>query len=480
MDLLDRWRSTNTQSSSSSPPPPPPPAVADAAAEDAGAPLATETEGNIGQLINHYETLKAAAVMNENYGEAERLKRKSEQLRRASLSAFREMHRLPKHPASTIQVPPDPTAPEEKDYDDCSAAAWLKHYNFDGLDEAIMIEDKLKTPFMQAVRLGNLGMCRWLHTNGASELSTSARDEGNTLLLIACFCGHVPIADFLYNEAGQKDHVRKENQSGSTPLHFACLGGHLECAQWLLGAGAAGDISKADNNGNTPMLAACSKGHLHIMKFLYECGAARDVFVSNHAGSTCLNIASSTFWFADTWKWLVLHGACNRDHGGHVLREVVQRETPRLRPWAALGKETNKRRRDMLAWAKEVLASHDCWLYCFLMGTLPSVKLQTAAHHLRELRQLVQEGTIPQDADDHLLQVSSLLLRGRMAAENGEGHRSPGVSPLVWRLGTLDEITALNIKSLIADFVGIERGRNLRNAREFAECLTVVISREAG
>jgi hypothetical protein len=464
-------------------PPPDIAAAADAAAaaaEDDGAAEDYPSGGNVGELVNHLETLKTAAVVQENYGEAERLKREAATLRRTSLSMLRQMHRRAEQgeEAAVQETGTVDVAPTE--YDDATAAAWLEQHGFSPLDlhQAVRVGEKMVDPMMQAVRLGNLPMCRWLHASGAEALTTATNEEGNTPMLIASFCGHERIASWLSAEGGAKHHTTQANTTGSTPMHFACLGGHLEMCQWLFAMGASGDISKVDNNGVTPMLVASQKGYLHIMKWLHSSGAKSDVGRANHAGSTPLYIACSTFWYPGVWKFLVLNGALNRD-GPHVLREVVQRDTPRLKPWAALGKETNQRRREMLQWAKGVLAVHNTWLYCFLMGTLPSTKLQTAGRHLRELRLLIEDGTIPDDAQEHLLQFSSTILRGRLEAKNGVANRSPGVSPLVWRLGILDDVTARSIKSLIADFVGVSRGRALRNAREFAETLVVVIAREA-
>ena len=47
-----------------------------------------------------------------------------------------------------------------------------------------------------------------------------------------------------------------------TPLHLACLNGHLDVAQWLHSAGAS--LDAIDNNGDTPLHLGCCIGHLGI------------------------------------------------------------------------------------------------------------------------------------------------------------------------------------------------------------------------
>ncbi len=437
------------------------------------------TSRNVFETIAEFERLKGVAVRDEDFTEAERLKQEVAKLRRTSLSTFRTIHRQAKAEAEDnpidkmgCQLDDAPTS-----YDESSAAAWLLQAGFDPsqLRQAIRIGAKLKTPMIQAVQLGNLAMARWLYENGAADDAISTNEEGNTLLLIASYVGHLYIAKWLHDEAGAAEHVTKPNFTGSTPMHFACLGGNLSICQWLHEVGAAQDISKSDANGVTPMLVASQKGHLRICQWLFSVGAVNDIDRANYAGITPLRISCSRFWWPEVWKFLILKGALNKGED-HVSREIVVRDTPRLKPWSALGKETNNRRRDMLMWAKSVEATHSSFMW-FLMGTLPSRQIQAAALHIRGIRALADEGCIPISAHGHLLQLSNLLLRARMEA-GSTGHRSPGVSPLVWRLKVLDEITSIHILEIIADFCGVKRGRELRIVREFAVHLSVVIARE--
>lgn len=55
------------------------------------------------------------------------------------------------------------------------------------------------------------------------------------------------------------------------PLHEACLHGHLECVQTLLGFDAQINIRNID--GATPLCDACANGNLEIVRLLLEHGA---------------------------------------------------------------------------------------------------------------------------------------------------------------------------------------------------------------
>ena len=54
---------------------------------------------------------------------------------------------------------------------------------------------------------------------------------------------------------------------------MACQEGHVECAQLLLGAGAAVDL--AMNIGATPLFVACQEGHVECVQLLSSHGASR-------------------------------------------------------------------------------------------------------------------------------------------------------------------------------------------------------------
>ena len=65
------------------------------------------------------------------------------------------------------------------------------------------------------------------------------------------------------------EDIRKRDNHGFSPMHTACISGHLLVSEWLFEAGAAEDIRTPDNLGCTPMHTACRDGHLSVCKWLF-------------------------------------------------------------------------------------------------------------------------------------------------------------------------------------------------------------------
>ena len=62
------------------------------------------------------------------------------------------------------------------------------------------------------------------------------------------------------------------NTWGSTPLHYAAYGNHLECVRVLLEGGARLDV--VDQDGRTPRQDAEGRGHLQVVDLLRERGGS--------------------------------------------------------------------------------------------------------------------------------------------------------------------------------------------------------------
>ena len=93
---------------------------------------------------------------------------------------------------------------------------------------------------------------------------------GETALHVAARFGYHECADILLSgtEHQKADCELAENSFDWTPLHVACVDGHLSIVELLISAGA--DLTKPDASGWLPREHAALRGHLDIAKRLAE------------------------------------------------------------------------------------------------------------------------------------------------------------------------------------------------------------------
>jgi ankyrin repeat protein len=106
-------------------------------------------------------------------------------------------------------------------------------------------------------------------------------DSGSTPLHYACELHHLKVVDKHSKIVDMVDQARQlikkganinlANKAGYTPLYIVCENGGLKIAQLLVDNGAM--INSIDNEGHTPLYVACKNGHLTIVKLLIEKGA---------------------------------------------------------------------------------------------------------------------------------------------------------------------------------------------------------------
>jgi ankyrin repeat protein len=82
--------------------------------------------------------------------------------------------------------------------------------------------------------------------------------------------------------------VNVKYHDGHTPLHWACLWGHVQVLKELLDHGA--DIEAPDNNGRMPLHWVCASGYVAVGNELLSRGA--NIEAKDHDGDTPLHIAS--------------------------------------------------------------------------------------------------------------------------------------------------------------------------------------------
>ncbi len=93
--------------------------------------------------------------------------------------------------------------------------------------------------------------------------------RGNSLLLLACYHGHLETARMLL-KAGAEVDLR--NSKGQTALGGVAFKGHLKLAELLLWHGA--DIHADNGGGITPIMFASMFGRVAMVSLLEQHGAA--------------------------------------------------------------------------------------------------------------------------------------------------------------------------------------------------------------
>ena len=106
--------------------------------------------------------------------------------------------------------------------------------------------------------------------------------------------------------------TRARDAMGATPLHMACLGGHLDIAAWCADQGL--DVTTADAQGALPLHTACFNGHLDVARWLATKAKTSRKEALNQPdlqGGTPLHHAALG-GSLKLCRWLLFHGADER------------------------------------------------------------------------------------------------------------------------------------------------------------------------
>ena len=98
-----------------------------------------------------------------------------------------------------------------------------------------------------------------------SEHNCNLVKYGTTPLHLACNGGHLDVVEYLIDELGCNPHIADEQQL--TPLHYASAGGHLHVMRYLISKHNC-NPQCVGNHGPTPLHLACLFGDLYIVKYL--------------------------------------------------------------------------------------------------------------------------------------------------------------------------------------------------------------------
>ena len=155
-----------------------------------------------------------------------------------------------------------------------------------------------QSPLLLAAEKG-YNECMKLLIAANADLSPMDKEHDDTPLHKAAFGGHIeciklliaaesnmtnvksiiltflfPVSNFtkqLLKNAKTVARVNMKNKYGDTPLHSAVSGGHCECAQLLIDAGA--NVNEENKYGNSPLSIAKEKNHSTCIRLLEEAGA---------------------------------------------------------------------------------------------------------------------------------------------------------------------------------------------------------------
>ena len=248
-----------------------------------------------------------------------------------------------------------------------------------------------------------------------------------TPMAYACFKGELKVCKWLYNHGAAED-VTKEDEVHRTPMLFACWMGHLSVCKWLYKVGGGENMLKAISTRKWCAMHFASKnGHLSVCKWLFKMNSGKGISKRNIGGQTPMRLAY-IFDHLSICKWLVLNGALNHpirtsdddadasSDGGHIDKAIVKRDT------VSHVFQNIDHRPALLEWAKkDVLATHHTFLH--------------------------------------------VVLHASVIFPASQRHNAPNKRCCLPRLFRSDHL----ILRRVGLFAGVETGRQLRNAREFAE-----------
>jgi len=111
-----------------------------------------------------------------------------------------------------------------------------------------------------ASKYGNLDLLRWLVEQGVDY--SSGNDRNITPFSAAVKHGHLMVAQFLHS----KEVDLAADVNGNSPFLYACMRGHAECARWLHQVGV--DLSLTNRDDEDALVLACRFAHLQLADWL--------------------------------------------------------------------------------------------------------------------------------------------------------------------------------------------------------------------
>ena len=126
--------------------------------------------------------------------------------------------------------------------------------------------------FLKAVRSGDTAQINYLiqkNSNPESLINVDYTDsKGESALHIAARLNSLKVCQTILDYSEPQINIR--DSAFQTPLHLACLNGHLKLAQLLARSGA--DINAIDVQGKTPLHLACQQAHGPVVAWILTRG----------------------------------------------------------------------------------------------------------------------------------------------------------------------------------------------------------------
>ena len=157
-------------------------------------------------------------------------------------------------------------------------------------------------PGLAAARDGDLGALLELTSRGAFDAQTTVDRHGSSALHFAAGGGHVELCSYLVDELGVK-LAQAQQADGRTALHWAARNGHLRVCRWLVERGA--DPNAGTNDGTRPLHWAVWQGHLAVAAWLVD-DVGADLHALNSYGCNAIQWAaqSDQTYGLEVCRWL--------------------------------------------------------------------------------------------------------------------------------------------------------------------------------
>ena len=305
--------------------------------------------------------------------------------------------------------------------DDLTSLHLACQYGYVDIVQHLLRHDKIKydavtkaeglTPFLLGCKHGHKKVLEELFNKDKKVINARSHDMSSGEHYASMF-GHFDIVNWIfplkYPFAFLETCSIEKTSSCKTPLHFACIAGHIDIAKYLLMEMTAADVIAIDTNGkralhyaiernNVALVEcfsaidksfrqaeedeesylqyACKYGHVDIAKYLLE----QDLVNVNHA--------------KEREGWTALHAACRNNQLPIVelLVEIGDADVDKVtyEGWTALHLACRK---GNLAVAKYLLQNGHAKVDIYANGGMTALHFATANGHIDIVQLLLNEG----------------------------------------------------------------------------------------